>query len=172
LILVALGSNLPSEHGDPLATLMAGIARIDAHDDIAVVARSAVYKSAPVPISGQPWYHNAVISIETDLKPFTLLASLQEIEAVFGRERDASNRNAARTLDLDVIAYDNLVIDEVGLEIPHPRMGERAFVLLPLCDVGPHWKHPISGLSVAEMIDGLPLGQEIVKIDEVNDGAI
>jgi len=171
LILIALGSNLPSEHGTPLETLETAIARIDAHEDITVKSRSKIYKSAPVPLSDQPWYHNAVILVETGLKPFTLLASLQEIEMQFGRERDLSNRNAARTLDLDVIAYDDLVINEAGLEIPHPRLADRAFVLMPLNGVAPEWKHPVSGASVAEMIEALPVGQELYKIEVKSDDA-
>ena len=172
MILIALGSNLPSSYGSPLETLEAAIAQIDAHDDLSVLACSAVYKSAPVPVSDQPWYHNSVISVETDLKPFTLLAVLQEIEIMFGRVRDAEERNAARTLDLDIISYDDCVIDEAGLQIPHPRMVERAFVVLPLCDIAPEWEHPVSGLSVAKMVDALPAGQDIQKIEgEKNDAA-
>lgn len=170
MILIALGANLPSEHGEPLETLLVAMARIDAHDDVCVVARSHVYKSAPVPLSDQPWYHNAVIAVETDLKPFTLLATLQEIEVEFGRERDFSNRNAARTLDLDIIAYGDDVLDEAGLEIPHPRMAERAFVLLPLNDVSPQWEHPVSGLSIGEMIEMLPEGQDLQKIKGAEHG--
>ncbi len=171
LIFIALGSNLPSVHGAPLQTLMAAIARIDAHEDISVLQRSCVYKSAPVPISDQPWYHNAVIAVESELQPFTLLAVLQEIEVEFGRVRDVENRNAARTLDLDIIAYDDLELDQAGLQIPHPRMGERAFVLLPLSDVSAEWKHPISGASIGEMIDQLPEGQDLHKIEECYDDA-
>lgn len=165
MILIALGSNLSSEYGSPLQTLEAAIARVDGHENISVVQRSFFYKSAPVPISEQPWYHNAVIAVETGLKPFTLLATLQEIEMQFGRERDGSNRNAARTLDLDIIAYHDVVLDEAGLEIPHPRMGERAFVLMPLYDVAPEWEHPVIGASIEEMLENLPTGQKLHKIE-------
>jgi len=165
LILIALGSNLPSEHGTPLQTLEAAIARIDAHDDISVVSCSPVYKSAPVPISDQPWYHNAVIAVNAELKPFTLLATLQEIEMQFGRERDAGNQNAARTLDLDIVGYHGQVVDEGGLTVPHPRMAERAFVLMPLYDVAPEWIHPVTGASIGEMLEALPEGQALHKIE-------
>ena len=171
MILIALGSNLPSKFGAPLETLQAAIQRIDAHDDIRVFGRSAIYKSAPVPVSDQPWYHNAVIAVDTSLKPFTLLAVLQEIEVEFGRFRVANDRNAPRTLDLDIVAYDDLVIDEAGLSIPHPRMDERAFVLLPLKDVSSDWKHPISEASIGEMIENLPEGQDLHKIEVETDDA-
>ena len=154
LILIALGANLPSVYGSPLKTLMAAIECIDSHEEIAVVRRSAIYKSAPVPISDQLWYHNAVIAVETGLKPFTLLAVLQEIEINFGRERAAGERNAARTLDLD---------------IPHPRMSDRGFVLFPLSDVSPEWKHPITGAFISKMIEALPKVQDIHKIEEKCD---
>ena len=169
MILIALGANLPSRYGAPLETLTAAMDRIDAHENIAVIARSNVYKSAPVPISDQPWYHNAVIAVETDLKPFTLLTNLQEIETDFGRERADGDRNAARVLDLDMIAYDDVVIDEAGLEIPHPRMDDRAFVLLPLSDVSPKWKHPVSRACIGEMVAALPDDQVIQKIDGDRD---
>jgi len=170
LILIAFGSNLAGEYGAPIEVIKAAVERIDAHDDISVVSRSFIYKSAPVPLSDQPWYHNAVIAVDTDLKPFTLLATLQEIEMQFGRERDADNRNAARTLDLDIVAYDDVVMDEAGLEIPHPRMGERAFVLLPLNDIAATWRHPIHGGVISEMIAALPAGQELHKIEGGFDG--
>jgi len=166
LILIALGANLPSEYGDPLKTLHAAIVRIDAHEGVHVVARSHVYKSAPVPLSDQPWYHNAVIAVETDLTPLPLLLMLQEIEVDFGRRRDDGDRNAARTLDLDIVAYHDVVMDEAGLEIPHPRMADRAFVLLPIRDVSPRWQHPVSEAFIADMIDGLPDGQDLHKIED------
>lgn len=170
MILVALGSNLPSHYGSPVETLEAAFVQLSQHEAIDVIARSDVYMSAPVPVSDQPWYHNAVIAVETDLKPFTLLAVLQEIEADFGRERalGSEGRNAARTLDLDIIGYHDVVLDEVGLEVPHPRMAGRAFVLYPLCDVAPDWVHPVSGGSVSSMIDGLPDGQDIRKLEKNN----
>lgn len=171
MILVALGSNLPNMYGSPLETLEAAVARIDAHDDVSVVKRSLIYTSAPVPFSDQPWYHNAVIAVETELKPFTLLAVLQEIEIEFGRVRDAENQNAARTLDLDIVAYDDFVIDEAGLSVPHPRMTERAFVLMPIRDLSPEWKHPISGASISEMIEQLPEGQDLHEIEDICDDA-
>lgn len=169
MILIALGANLPSRHGDPLESLLAAVARLSEHEDIIVLDRSPVYVSAPVPVSDQPWYHNAVVSIDTPLRPHKLLDVLHDIEADFGRVR--LERNEARALDLDIVSYHNDVLEGDGLIIPHPRMAERAFVVLPLHDIAPDWKHPITGASVVEMIKLLPKGQDIQKIEVNNSDA-
>lgn len=163
MILVALGANLPSRYGDPLKSLYAAVTALSERPDIDVLAQSPVYVSAPVPVSDQPWYHNAVISIETSLKPLELLGVLHDIEEDFGRVR--SIRNEARALDLDIVAYNNEIIDESGLVIPHPRIAERAFVVLPLYDLEPKWIHPLTGACVADMVEALPQGQDIQKIE-------
>lgn len=161
-----MGSNLSGCYGSPAGALVAAVAAIDACDGVRVIAQSPVYKSAPVPISDQPWYHNSVIAVETLLEPLDLLKVLQGVEVRFGRERVDGERNAARTLDLDIIAYHDVVLGDVDLEIPHPRMADRAFVLLPLYDVEPKWKHPVSGLCIEEMVELLPEGQDIQRIGE------
>ncbi|MFK7839218.1 MAG: 2-amino-4-hydroxy-6-hydroxymethyldihydropteridine diphosphokinase [Bdellovibrionales bacterium] len=171
MIFIALGANLPSDYGGPLQTLCAAINRLEVHDDLEVLKRSNIYKSAPVPLSDQPWYPNAIVSIDTDLKPFTLMAVLQEIEIDFGRKRDTANRNAARTLDLDIITYHDLVIEDQNLQIPHPRMHDRAFVLLPLKDVSSNFVHPASGACIDEMIKGLSGNQDCQKIEGCYDSA-
>ncbi len=163
MILIALGANLPSRYGEPLVTLEKAIECIDAYSDICVTNRSSVYVSAPVPVSDQPWYHNAVIDIEASLSPQDLLGVLQAIEIDFGRIR--GERNAARILDLDILAYHDLILEESGLILPHPRMTERAFVVLPLFDIAPTWKHPATGACIGEMLEFLPSGQDIRKID-------
>jgi 2-amino-4-hydroxy-6-hydroxymethyldihydropteridine diphosphokinase len=111
-----------------------------------------------VPISDQPWYVNGVAELRTDLGPQQLLSELHAVERLFGRER--RERNEARVLDLDLLAYGNLV--RPGPEppiLPHPRLAERAFVLLPLCDLMPQWRHPVDGRSLNEMIAALPSDQ-------------
>jgi 2-amino-4-hydroxy-6-hydroxymethyldihydropteridine diphosphokinase len=123
-----------------------------------VVDRSRWYETAPVPVSDQPWYVNGVARIETDLEPAELLARLHAVEADFGRVR--SIRNAPRLVDLDLLAYDDRVIDgDGGLELPHPRLHERAFVLLPLADLAPGWRHPRMLRTVEELIAALPPDQ-------------
>jgi 2-amino-4-hydroxy-6-hydroxymethyldihydropteridine diphosphokinase len=163
MILIGLGSNLPSDVGPPEATLAAARDALAA-DGVAIVAASPLYRTAPVPVSDQPWYVNQATAVETALEPRALLALLHRIEARFGRVR--RERNAARPLDLDLLAYDERVEsgEGGGPILPHPRVQERAFVLLPLRDVAPQWRHPISGLTVAELIAALPAEQKAERI--------
>src|SRR5204863_4418074 len=145
MILIALGANLPSPEGGPAETLRRAIARL-ALRGLTITARSRLYLTEPVPRSRQPWYANQAIAVDTDLSPHDLLGVLLAVELEFGRER--RERNAARTLDLDLIAYDDVRLDTPDLILPHPRMHERAFVLAPLADIAPAWRHPESGETV------------------------
>lgn len=166
VIVIAMGANLPTEtYGQPADTLRAAVQRIGAWDDLTVVSCSPFYETAPVPVSDQPWYVNGVIIVATACPPGELLHRLHEIEAEFGRVR--RERNAARVIDLDLIAYERQVIDhDGGMQLPHPRMHERAFVLMPLRDVVPNWTHPVLGQTVEKLIDQLPGGQGIrLKVD-------
>ncbi len=151
MILVGIGANLPSPRfGSPLATCEAAVAAMAQHG-IGIAAQSRWFRSAPVPMSDQPWYVNGIVRVETSLDPVALLGVLNRIEADFGRVR--GERNAPRVLDLDLIAYDDLVTDGRQTPVlPHPRMHERAFVLLPLADVAPEWRHPVSGRSVSWLL--------------------
>lgn len=122
--------------------------------DIKVVGRSRLYRSQAWPDPADPEFVNAVIAVETELEPGALLDRLHALEATFGRER--REPNAPRTLDLDIVDYGGRVSSPGDRPIlPHPRMGDRAFVLLPLADVAPKWRHPVSGLSIGELIRGL-----------------
>jgi 2-amino-4-hydroxy-6-hydroxymethyldihydropteridine diphosphokinase len=152
MILVALGSNLPLEGAAPQQTLEAALAAM-ADEGIEVRARSRFYSTAPVPASDQPRYVNAVARVETSLDPEALMAALHRIEARFERRRGPPN--ASRTLDLDLIDHDGRVMNG-ALILPHPRAHLRGFVLLPLAEVAPGWRHPASGQSVAELIASLP----------------
>jgi 2-amino-4-hydroxy-6-hydroxymethyldihydropteridine diphosphokinase len=158
-IFIGLGANLPSDAGSPVATLEKAVADIAAAG-IDIRRRSPWYESAPVPAApDQPWYVNGVIEVVTERSPAALLALLQQLEAASGRIRSVAN--AARPLDLDIIAYGERVVGESAPLLPHPRMQDRAFVLLPLQAIAPQWRHPVSGRSVAELIAALPAGQEI-----------
>ncbi|MGB0719265.1 MAG: 2-amino-4-hydroxy-6-hydroxymethyldihydropteridine diphosphokinase [Bdellovibrionales bacterium] len=167
MILIGLGANLPGRFGTPEAALAAAYDAL-AVRGVVVVRCSPVYISAPVPVSDQPWYRNAAAQVETDLPPVDLLDVLKAIEADFGRVESA--RNAARVLDLDILAYDDVVMDASmgagGVQIPHSRLHERAFVLYPLRDIAPDWRHPVSGLSIDAMIAALPPGQEIEALGQ------
>jgi len=159
LKLIGLGSNLSSPTlGPPAAVVRAALARLESAG-LNVASASRLYETAPVPASDQPWYVNAVAAVETGLTAREALAACMAIEAEFGRIRGA--RNAARILDLDVLAWDDQVIAEPDLLVPHPRLAERAFVLLPLADVAPGWRHPGTGETMAEMLAKLPSDQQI-----------
>ena len=156
-ILIGVGSNMPSRWGPPRATCEAAFAALEA-EGIDIVARSRWYESAPVPISDQPWYVNGVAALDTDLSPEALLAVLHRTEQRFGRER--RERNEARVIDLDLLAYGTRINDgPTPPLLPHPRATERSFVLLPLRDVAPDWVDPRTGRSVAELIAALPQDQ-------------
>jgi 2-amino-4-hydroxy-6-hydroxymethyldihydropteridine diphosphokinase len=168
MILVAVGSNITSRAGPPLATCQAAVREL-AHHGVAVRATSSWYESAPVPLSEQPWYVNGVVRLDTVHTPRTLLARLHDMEAMFGRERSVPN--APRTLDLDLLAYGELVMGQGPVLLPHPRLHERAFVLLPLRDVAPNWRHPVFGQSVLEMIAALGQGIEKQGIRRISNGS-
>jgi 2-amino-4-hydroxy-6-hydroxymethyldihydropteridine diphosphokinase len=156
-IFIGLGANLPSRFGPPEATLAAALARLEALG-VRVAARSRWYETAPVPVSDQPWYVNGIARVETTLPPAELLAILHRIEGEFGRVR--AERNAPRLVDLDLLAYDQRVIEEPDLPVlPHPRMHERAFVLLPLRELAPAWRHPRLSRSLDALIADLPREQ-------------
>ena len=155
-ILVGIGGNLPSRLGPTRTTLEAALSILDAAG-ARVIRRSRWYRSAPVPPSDQPWYLNAVAALETALDPPGLLALLHDVEARLERVRSVPN--AARTADLDLLAYGDLVRTGTAPLLPHPRLAQRAFVLLPLAEVAPGWRHPGSGAGVAELIAALPAGQ-------------
>lgn len=153
LAYVALGSNLPSPAGSPEATLAATAERLALIGRIA--ARSSLYSTDPVGFADQPRFLNAVVAIESDLAPFELLGALLTIEREFGRNRTAEVRNGPRTLDLDILFYGDVVLSESCLEIPHPRLAERAFVLVPLHEIAPQLRDPRSGATVSQLLEGL-----------------
>ncbi len=132
-VYIGMGSNLASPAGDPEATLAAAAARLETLGRL--VGRSSLYSTEPVGLADQPRFLNAVVALETDLDPPSLLQALLGIEKEFGRDRSGGVRNGPRTLDLDILVYGNERISEPGLEIPHPRMGERAFVVIPLAEL-------------------------------------
>jgi len=161
MILIGLGANLPSAVGGPQQTLEAALTELEMWG-VHVIARSRWYRTAPVPRSDQPWFVNGVARIETMLSPGTLLALLRRAEQKFGRRRSVAN--AARTLDLDIIDYNGRVENLPELVLPHPRMQDRAFVLRPLAEIAPGWRHPILGKAVETLISELAPGQNAEPI--------
>ncbi|MCK6410552.1 2-amino-4-hydroxy-6-hydroxymethyldihydropteridine diphosphokinase [Thauera sp.] len=140
---IAFGANL----GDPAAAFTRAQARLDELPGTRVIAHSALYRSAPVGVIGQPDYINAVIAVDTTLAPRPLLDALLAIEHDCGRTRDFPL--APRTMDLDLLLHGDAVIDEPGLQVPHPRMHERAFVLRPLAEIDPAASIPGRGRVAA-----------------------
>lgn len=139
---VGIGANL----GDARAAVADAIDRLARLPGTRLVSHSSSYRTAPIDSSG-PDYINAVACIDTELDPHALLAALQQIEQAHGRERPY--RNAPRTLDMDVLLYGDRVIDSLDLTVPHPRMLERAFVLVPLLEIAPDAAVPVHGPASA-----------------------
>jgi 2-amino-4-hydroxy-6-hydroxymethyldihydropteridine diphosphokinase len=163
MILVGIGSNLAAPGFDsPLQVAAAAVAELPTIG-IAVVRQSQWYLSEPVPPSDQPWYVNGVAIVRTLLSPPALLRELLALEVRFGRRRGAPN--AARSLDLDLLDYDGRQCDTARLTLPHPRLHERRFVLAPLAEIAPEWRHPRLCLRAEELLPRLPPGQQIRPVD-------
>ena len=165
MILIALGANLPSAVGPPAVTLRAALMELTRFD-IMPVASSRFFVAPAWPNPNDPSYVNAVARIESNRAPKDLMAALHEIEARFGRTR--GERNAPRPLDLDLLDYEGR-IEKGPPELPHPRIERRGFVLLPLADVAPGWRHPASGRSLQELVDNLPAGERDLPVLKSED---
>ena len=166
MILLGLGANLPSPRfGPPRAACEAALAAL-AGSGVRVRRRSHWYESAAVPAADQPWYVNGVAVLETGFDPVTLLALLLRIEAEMGRIRGEAN--APRVIDLDILAYHDAVRE--GPEppiVPHPRLAGRAFVLRPLVELAPDWRHPTTGATAAALLAALPPGQSVRRLSNL-----
>ena len=174
MILVALGANLASaRHGTPAEGLDAALDAL-AERGILPAARSRWYRSAPVPPAQGPWFVNGVVRVETALSPVLLMAHLLAVEAAFGRRRSIAG--ADRPLDLDLLDYDGQVVHHVAsdhgpaLSLPHPRLAERAFVLAPLIEVAPDWRHPVSGATATSLLAKVAEDQTIEPLSPAPAG--
>lgn len=172
-ILIALGGNLPGPSGDVAATLVAALRQLAARG-LGLVAVSRFYATPAHPPGSGPDYVNACAWLRAELSPQAVLAVLHEVEAEFGRVR--STRWASRGIDLDLLAVGQQVAPDAETEarwrtlptaeqqrqtpetliLPHPRLAERAFVLIPLAEIAPVWRHPSRGITVTDMLDALP----------------
>lgn len=154
---IAFGGNL----GDVRATFVAARSELGNEEGIDVTSSSKLYRTPPLGPEGQPDYLNAVVEIETGLEPLQLLDLLQRIETGHGRVRQPEQpRWGARTLDLDIIAYDDTVLNSERLTLPHPHMHERMFVLRPLCDLAPAWQHSLLDATAEQLMQRLLKGGE------------
>ncbi|WP_050928615.1 2-amino-4-hydroxy-6-hydroxymethyldihydropteridine diphosphokinase [Aestuariivita boseongensis] len=173
IALVALGSNLPDPEGDPTSNLKRALMEM-ASEGLVIRSVSRFFETPCFPAGAGPDYVNAAVSVGSSLDPRGILEALHRVEARMGRTRDT--RWGMRTLDLDLIAVGDAVLPDAetvqswmdlpaeeqklrapdALVLPHPRLADRAFVLTPLADIAPDWRHPLSGLSVREMLAALP----------------
>ncbi|MDP6925176.1 MAG: 2-amino-4-hydroxy-6-hydroxymethyldihydropteridine diphosphokinase [Candidatus Scalindua sp.] len=148
-VYAGLGSNL----GNKRENIVSAIDRIDAYKGICVKERSGLYNTTPVGGPPQPDYVNCVIGLETEIEPQILLKEFKEIEIELGRKPGV--RWGPRVVDLDILLYGDRIVNDYNLKIPHERMHERAFVLEPLCEISPGIKHPVSGISISELLEKL-----------------
>jgi len=158
LAYIGIGSNL----GDRQANCLGAIDALDRSAGVKVSARSRLYLTEPVGYAEQDWFANAAVQVQTDLGPDQLLALLQTLQREAGRT-EGGPRNGPRVLDLDLLFFDSLVATAPDLEIPHPRLHQRRFVLQPLCDIDPEFIHPVYGLSLSRLLEGLDRqGQKVI----------
>lgn len=158
-IFIGAGANLPHpSYASPRETLQAALLELDRRE-ARVLRYSRWYRTAPVPASDQPWYVNVVAEVVTPLPADALLAALHGIEDLFGRVR--SVRNASRLIDLDLLDFGGEIASPRAgrATLPHPRMAGRAFVLRPLADLVPDWRHPVSGAPIQDLLKALPADQ-------------
>jgi len=150
---IALGANIPGPAGSPRETLEAAIQRLGQLGTL--VSRSRLYETAPVGYADQPAFLNAAASVETTLEPEAILECMLAIELSFGRDRTHGIPNGPRSLDLDLLLYGDRIVKTQNLEIPHPRMAQRAFVLVPLMEIASGLIHPQFRKSMKQLLQDL-----------------
>lgn len=148
-VYLSLGSNI----GDRAAHLQRAVDSLPEHG-VRVLRVSPVYETEPVDYTAQAWFLNVVVEGETDLFPMQLLSQTARLERLLGRRRTVAK--GPRTIDIDILFYGRAIVKTPRLEIPHPRIAERRFVLVPLCDLAPDLRHPATRRSVREMLDAAP----------------
>ena len=153
LAAIALGSNLSSRFGAPAENLREAIHRLDDLGTVKAVSR--FHETEPMGFTQQPRFINAVALLDTEVSPLALLRGLLAIEHSMGRDRASTPPKGPRIIDLDLLLYGNLVLDDPALTVPHPTMHERRFVLAPLAEIAPTWRHPTLELSIQQLLEAL-----------------
>lgn len=164
-VIVALGGNMAGDFGSSEALLEAALAGL-AEAGLPILLRSSWWRSAAWPDPNAQEYRNGVVLVEAQLSPQDLIQTLFTIEARFGRSR--GERNASRTLDLDLIAYGRVVSDDPALTLPHPRAHERLFVMGPLAEIAPRWRHPVLGRTAQELAATASVGRDATPVGASN----
>jgi len=152
---LSLGSNI----GDRVANIRACIARLSSVGRVGKI--SSLYETEPMELREQPWFVNCVVELEAELGPAELLAVIRKIEAEFGRTREVPK--GPRTIDIDILLVDSLVLKERDLQVPHPAMHKRRFVLQPLAEIAPEAFHPVLARTARELLQDLGLEDGIVR---------
>jgi len=156
LVYLSLGSNV----GDREAQLRDALARLGAAGR--VVALSSVYETEPVELTGQPWFLNCAVALETEKSPEELMTAILDIEQEMGRRRVL--RKGPRSIDIDILLFGGTIMDSTELTIPHPAMHQRRFVLEPLAEIAPELQHPVLKKTIRELLDALPPGQAVRRV--------
>ena len=163
LAYIGIGSNL----GDKLGNCRRGIEAIGADARNRLVGHSRFYRTEPVGKKDQEWFINGVVAVETTMSPAELMEFLLSVEKEMGRVRQ--ERWGPRIIDLDILFYGDRILDEEGLQIPHPRLHERRFVLTPLKDMAPGLLHPVFHRTVAQILAGLDAAEKVFPVPEARE---
>ena len=159
---LSLGSNV----GDTDRNLRDAIAQLRKIGNVSAI--SSFYKTEPVEFTNQAWFLNCVVEFETSKEPSELMSEILEIEHKMGRQR--IQKKGPRTIDIDILLFGEAIVNTPELTIPHPAMARRRFVLEPLAEIAPHLRHPALKKTVLELLESLPSGQAVRKLEESTDG--
>ncbi len=157
IVYLCLGSN----SGDRLKLIEQAVGFLNLAQDIKLIRTSALYETEPWGVKNQNWFLNMAVEIKTSLSPQDLLVKMQNIERTLGRNREKEIRWGERPIDIDIIFYDNLVLESDVLTIPHKFMHKRAFVLVPLLELIPDFVHPVFNITISQLYDNLEEVEEV-----------